>query len=108
MQNKSASVKPADAIGTINYLPQRIETLLIVAGLAFTALTLISMVYGMAVMLLLISAMVLVAVVYVTAKKWAAMKAWFASHPLISTALHFSIVIVSFGLGFAMAGAVRI
>ena len=108
MQNNLPAVKSAsraDAIGPINY-PIRFEKAAIPTGAAFTIVATVTMITGSvskAISLCIVAAL-FVCALYALFRLWPLITAWFATHPRISTAMHFCIVMVCFIVGLGLIG----
>lgn len=108
MNQKTQTVKSActaDAIGPINY-PLCFEKAAIPTGAAFTIIATVTMITGSvskAISLSIVAAL-LVCALYALFRLWPAITGWFATHPRISTAMHFCIVMVGFIVGLGLIG----
>lgn len=103
MQDNPSTVKPADAIGPIDY-PVKFEKAALPAGVLFAMAGTINMITGSLskTLSLIFIAVLLVCALYALFRAWPVIADWFSRHPRLSTATHFAMVFFGALVGFAL------
>ena len=106
MQDNPSTVKPADAIGPIDY-PVKFERAALPTGVFFAMAGTVNMITGSLskTLSLIFIAVLLVCALYALFRAWPLIQGWFATHPRLTTVTHFAVVFFGALAGFAlMAG----